>query len=167
MRQEVARLVHQVDRGLPVGHGDVDVQAEDQQRPRQLLQLLDDAVVADAGGEDLVLPVGERMRAGGRDREPDALGRGGELPADAEDLAAQLADVRADLRADLDDRLVELALDLVAEHRRARGQQLGHVRLAAPRSAGSTIWNSSSTPSVKRNIGGIIYWRRSDPAADA
>ena len=46
---------------------------------------------------------------------------------------AQLGDVGADPRADLDDRLVHLALDLVAEHRRARRQQLGHVRAQFPR----------------------------------
>ena len=38
----------------------------------------------------------------------------------------------ADLRADLDDRLVQLALDLIAERRRARRQQLGHVRPQLP-----------------------------------
>ena len=69
VRQEVARRVHQVDRRLAVGHRDVDVQPEDQQRARQLLQLLDDAVVADAGREDLILPVREGMGAGGGDGE--------------------------------------------------------------------------------------------------
>ncbi len=78
-----------VDR--PIRHADVHVQAEDQQRPRQLLQLLDDVVVADAGRDDLIFPVRERMRAGGRNGEPDALGCAGQLAADAEDLLAQLA----------------------------------------------------------------------------
>ena len=81
----------------PIGHGDVHVQAEDQQRPRQLLQLLDDAVVAHARGEDLILPVREGMRAGGGDGQPDAFGAAGQLAADAEDLVAQLGDVAADL----------------------------------------------------------------------
>ena len=62
------------------------VQAEDQQRPRQLLQLLDDAVVADAGRDDLVLPVRERMRAGRGHREADAFGGARQLAPDAEDL---------------------------------------------------------------------------------
>ena len=110
------------------GSADVHVQAEDQQRARQLLQFLDDVVVADAGRDDLVFPARERMRAGGGDREADPLGRARELAAVAEDLLAQLADVGADLRADLDDRLVHLALDLLAQHRRARRQELGHVR---------------------------------------
>ena len=57
-----------------IGHRDVDVQAEDQQRARQLLQLLDDVLVALAGRDDLVHPVRERMRAGGGDAQADALG---------------------------------------------------------------------------------------------
>ena len=36
------------------------------------------------------------------------------------------------LRADLDDRLVHLALDLIAERRRARREQLGDVRAQLP-----------------------------------
>ena len=131
VRQEVARLVEELDRAGPVGHGDVDVQPEDQQRARQLLQLFDDVLVALAGREDLVLPVRKRMRAGGRDAQPDALGALRELAADVADLVLELGDVGADLRADLDDRLVELALDLIAE-RGARRQQLGHVRAQLP-----------------------------------
>ena len=63
MRQEVPHFVHQIDHRRPVGHADVHVQAEDQQRTRELLQLLDDAVVADARRQDLILPVRERMGA--------------------------------------------------------------------------------------------------------
>ena len=128
VRQEVAHLVHQVDHHRPIRHADVHVQAEDQERPRQLLQFLDDVVVADAGRDDLVFPARERMRAGRGHREADALGGARQLAAVAEDLLAQLVDVGADLRADLDDRLVHFALDLLAQHRRARRQELGHVR---------------------------------------
>ena len=46
VRQEVARLVHDVDRRLAVVDADVDVQAEDQVRPRHLLQVFDDLLVA-------------------------------------------------------------------------------------------------------------------------
>jgi hypothetical protein len=133
VRQEIAHLAHHVDRRLPVWHRDVDVEPEDEQRPRELLQLLDDALVARAGGEDLVLPVREGVRAGRGDREPDARRGRRQLVADAEDLLPQLAHVGADLRADFDDRLMQLALDLIAEHRRARRQQLRHVRPQLPR----------------------------------
>ena len=47
---------------------------EDEQRSRQLLQLLDDVLVALAGRDDLIVPVRERMRARGRHREAGALG---------------------------------------------------------------------------------------------
>ena len=134
VRQEVARLVHQLDHRRAIGHGDVHVQAEDQQRARQLLQLLDDVLVALARRDHLVHPVRERMRAGGGDAQADALGGVGEIAAVADDLLGQLLDVRADLGADLDDRLVHLALDLVAEGRRARRQQLLTRASAAPRS---------------------------------
>ena len=43
------------------------------------------------------------------------------------------AHVLADRRADLDDRLVHLALDLVAERRRSRREQLADVRAQLPR----------------------------------
>ena len=46
MRQEIADHVHHVDGGLLVGHGDVDVHAEDQKRAGELLELLDDMFVA-------------------------------------------------------------------------------------------------------------------------
>ncbi len=68
------------------------------------------------------------MRAGGGHREADALRGARQLAAVAEDFLAQLVDVGADPRADLDDRLVHFALDLIAEHRPARGKELGHVR---------------------------------------
>ena len=103
------------------------VQPEDEQRPRQLLQLLDNAVVADAGRQNLIFPVREGMRAGGRHRQTHTLGGTGQLAADAKDLIAQLGDVAADPGAHLDDRLMQLALDLVPEHRCARDEQFRHV----------------------------------------
>ena len=45
---------------------------------------------------------------------------------------AQLRHVLADLRADFDDRLVELALDLLAQRGRAGREQLGDVRAQLP-----------------------------------
>ena len=69
------------------------------------------------------------MRARGGDREADPLGRGRQLAPDCEQISSRSSlDVGADLRADLDDRLVHLALDLIAERRRARREELGHVR---------------------------------------
>src|SRR5215467_4974627 len=73
------------------------------------------------------------MRSGRRDAESDALrGIRKGAPA-ADDLLRQFFDARTDLRADLDDRLMEFALDEIAELRRARCEQLRHVRAELPR----------------------------------
>jgi hypothetical protein len=100
--------------------------------PRQLLQLLDDVLVALAGRDDLIDPVGEGVRASRGDAQADALRGIGEIAAIADDFLGQLADVRTDLGPDLDDRLVHLALDLIAEGGHARRQQLLHVRAELP-----------------------------------
>ena len=42
MRQKIARLIHDVDRGLAVRNPDVDVQPEDQIGPGEQLHVLDD-----------------------------------------------------------------------------------------------------------------------------
>ena len=72
------------------------------------------------------------MRPGGRDAEPDAFGALRELAADVGHLVLELRDVGANLGADLDDRLVQFALDLIAQRRRARRQELRDVRPQLP-----------------------------------
>jgi hypothetical protein len=49
MREEIPRLVHQIDHRVPIGHGDVHVETEDQQRSRELAHFLDDVLIAFAG----------------------------------------------------------------------------------------------------------------------
>ena len=73
------------------------------------------------------------MRAGRGDAQAHPLGRLGQLAAGPDNFFGELFDRRADLRADLDDRLVHLALDVIAERRRARGEQLRHVGPQLPR----------------------------------
>jgi hypothetical protein len=73
------------------------------------------------------------MRAGGGDPQADALGRVGEVAADADDFFRELVDAGTDLRSDLDDRLVHLAPDAVAECWSARRQELRHMRPELPR----------------------------------
>src|SRR5713226_178660 len=126
--KEVAHHVHHVDRGLLVGHGDVDVHAEDQERARELLQFLDDVLVAFAGGDDLIDPTGEGVRAGGGDLQAGALGGGDQFAARAVHFDAQLTDVFANLRAGLDDGLVHLVLDLLDDIRRSGGDELHDMR---------------------------------------
>ena len=74
MRQEVPRLVHQLDRERLIGNPDVNVQTKNQERSRQLLQLVDDVLVALARGENLVRPVRKRVRPGGCDTQADPFG---------------------------------------------------------------------------------------------
>ena len=66
VRQEVARAVHQLDRGLAILHADVDVQSEDQVGARHHLQVLHDGLVAVVGVDLLLAPVREGMGAAGR-----------------------------------------------------------------------------------------------------
>jgi hypothetical protein len=68
------------------------------------------------------------MRPGGGDAQADALGALRQLATDPADLVFEFRDVAADSRADFDDRLVQLALDLIAERGGASGQQLRDVR---------------------------------------
>ena len=128
MWQEIAHHVHHIDGGLLVWHGDMHVHAEDQQGACQLLQLFDDIFVAFPGGDDLVYPAGERMRAGGGDLQADTLGSGNEFPAGAVHFDAQLADVLANLGAGLDDGLVHLVFDLLDDVGRGSGDELHDVR---------------------------------------
>src|SRR5215471_11180817 len=72
------------------------------------------------------------MRPGRRDPQPDALGAVRQLAPDPDDLVFEFVDAGADPRPDLDDRLVQLALDLISERRGARRQQLRHVRAELP-----------------------------------
>ena len=133
VRQEVARLVEQLDGPGAIGRGDVNMQAEDEQRSGQLLQFFDDVFVALAGRDHLIHPARKRMSAGCRDSQPDALRTLGKIPPDFVDLRLELVDVGADFGADFDDRLMHLALQLIAKRRGARGEQLGNVRSQLPR----------------------------------
>src|SRR5205814_2365564 len=115
VREEIPRLVHDLDAQLGVGDADVHVQSEDQQLADDVLQLLLEDLVALGLGYVLVLPVRERMRAGRGDTKARRLQQRRDRAAQGRDLVTGLAHVGADLRAGLDDRLHHLALELVAE----------------------------------------------------
>ena len=89
----------------------MDVHAEDQLAPRDVLHLVDELPVAVLGGDPLALEEAERMRAGGG--EAAAL-----LARDLGDVGAQLAQAGVDLgriaadgRRDLEHRLHQLGVD--------------------------------------------------------
>src|SRR3989442_742834 len=128
MREEVAHAVHHVDGSLLVGHGDVDVHAEDEQGSRELPHLFDDVLITLAGRNNLVNPARKRGGARGGDLEPGAFGSAAKLAARAMHFDAQLAHVIADARAGFDDVLVQLVLDLLSNVRRSGGEELADVR---------------------------------------
>ena len=115
VREEIARHVHQVDHGGAIGHGDVNVHAENQQAARELPQFFDDILIALAGGDDLIDPAGKRMRAGGGYLQAAAFGGADQFAASAAHVGVELVDVRANFRADFDDGLVHLGFDLLAQ----------------------------------------------------
>ena len=113
VRQKIARLVHDVDGRFAVRNSDVDVEAEDEIRPRELLHVPDDFFVALAFGDELIAPVRKRMRAGRSDPQPGFAGERSELAPELDDVFARMRDRRTNLGAQFDDRLVHLGLDLL------------------------------------------------------
>ena len=108
VRQKIAGVIHQLDRGLAVFHADVHVQAENQVGPRHQLQVFDNVLVTDVLGNLLHPPVGKRMSR--RRSQPQAI-----LPGQGNHVAAQLfhfflgvLNIAADRGPDLDYRLVHL-----------------------------------------------------------
>jgi len=129
VREEVARFVHHLDPLLAIGDPDVDVQPEDEELADDVLQLLLEHLVALVLGDELVLPVRERMRAGGHQAEAVALQQRCERPPSVRDLVARLADVGADPSPDLDDGLHHLGLHALLEVRLRRADEQFAVAL--------------------------------------
>ena len=115
MRQEVARLVEDLDPELGIRDRDVHVQAEDHERADDVLQLLLEHLVPLVVCDLLLLPARKRVRARAGDAKTLRLEQLGQRAAHLAQLVARLADVRADGGADLDHRLHHLPLDLVAQ----------------------------------------------------
>ena len=128
MRQEIARLVHDIDSFLAVGNSDVHVQSEDEVRARDLLHVFDDGGVALVHRDQLVHPMRERMRAGRCDFQSIVRREHGELAAKLNDLLPRTTRITANLRAKLDDRLVHLRLDVLFQNHFAVGQNFLDVR---------------------------------------
>ncbi len=103
--------VHDLDRLLGIVDGDVDVHAEDQLAPRDVLELVDEVAVAIAGSDPLPLEEAERVRAG----RPHAHAL---LAPDLAHVRAQLQELALDVpggpahrRRDLEHRLHQLGVD--------------------------------------------------------
>ena len=122
VRQEIGRLVQQIDAQLVVGDADMDMHPADRETPADALQIALQALVADALGRLLRLPAGEGMRRRG-DRG-DAVSRRDRCDRAAQppQIGPRLVEARADPRPDLDLRAQELGAHLRAEQRLAFGQ---------------------------------------------
>ncbi len=133
VRQEVERLVHDLEGERAVLDADVHVQAEDQVRAREHLHLLHDLVVARVGEDLLVGPVREGVRAGRSHAHPVLPRQPDDLGPHLADVLPHLRDVLADAGADLDDRLVHLGLDPLLQDEPALLQNLLDVGAQLPR----------------------------------
>ena len=111
VRQEVGRLVHQVDPGLVVGDADMDMHAADQHPVAHIGEIAAELVVARAVAAGLGGPRGGRVAGGGDRRQAVALRHPGHRAAQADELAARLAGAAADAGADLD-----LAAEIFRRH---------------------------------------------------
>jgi hypothetical protein len=120
--------VGDVDGLVGVVDPDVHVQPEDDLLAGDEAQRIDEVAVARAGGDPLVLPERERVRAGRADREAVARGQLRDPPAQPAQLGARLARIRARLGGDLEHRLVELGLDVAAAVRGILEEILDRVR---------------------------------------
>src|SRR6266487_5654369 len=63
VREKIARLIHDVNRALPIRNADMHVQSEDEICACELLHVLDDLLIAFALSNELIAPVRKRMRA--------------------------------------------------------------------------------------------------------
>src|SRR5207245_7643889 len=62
VREEIARLIHDVNRTLPIRNADVHMQTEDEIGASELLHVLDDLLISLALSNKLIAPVRKRMR---------------------------------------------------------------------------------------------------------
>ena len=106
VREEITNLVVERDGDLAIDDADVNMQAEDQIRARDVLKVRDDFVVALVRRDVLRLPIAEWMRGRGDDAKAALLREVIQLAAHLGELGLHLVDVFADARSDFDDGLV-------------------------------------------------------------
>src|SRR6266480_6943627 len=106
MRQEITRLVHDVDRLFAVRDSDMNVQAKSQTDPRNLLHVIYDCGVALVCRDQLIHPMRKGMRAGGGYYQPVLRRNFGQLSAKCSDLPSRVSGIAANLGADFHNRLM-------------------------------------------------------------
>ena len=112
-----------VDRLVRVVHRDVDVTAEDELAPGDVLELVDEVAVAVARGDALPLEEAERVRAGRAHAQVVARGRLGDVRAQPPELPVDVGRGLANRRRDLEDGLHQLRADVLVELTVLRGRE--------------------------------------------
>src|ERR1043166_9620169 len=102
MRQEISRLIHDIDPVFAVGNSDVHVQPEDETSPGDLLHVVNGDSIAVVRRDLLVHPMREWMSAGRSDHPSITSRDRGQLAAKADNLLPRAVNVAANLRAKLD-----------------------------------------------------------------
>ena len=109
------------------------MQPEDQLDARDLLHVLHDRGVTLIGRNQLIHPMGERMRAGRGDAQFVARRQFCQLGSKLDDLRARASRITAHFGAQFDDRLMHLGLDLLLQDHLAARQNFLDVRSQFPR----------------------------------
>src|SRR6266550_346277 len=128
MWQEVACRIHDMNPAFRIGDADVNVQAKDQKRTSDGLQLLNKQFVSLVIEYFLVLPARKRMCRSSNNHQARLGRQTGNNAAQACNIRSGFLNVLTDTCADLDHGLDHLGLDLLAENHLALFQELGDVR---------------------------------------
>ena len=107
--------VDHLDRLVGVVHRDVDVHAEDQLAAGDVLELVDERVVAVLRRDPLALEQAERMRSGRADAQALLTAHVADVAPQRRQLAHHVSRRRADGRRDLEHGLHQLGVDPVGE----------------------------------------------------
>ena len=113
MRQEIGKLVGDVDAQVVVAQADMDMHAADQQPPHHPAEIALQRIVAVLVGMMLILPVGEGMGRHGKRRQPVLVGNALDRLSQMAEVFPRLANRFAHARADLDLALQEFRTDLL------------------------------------------------------
>ena len=128
MGQDVAGLIHDLDRLFAIRDANVDVQPENEIAARDLLHVVHDRGVAVAGRDQLVHPMRKGMSAGGSNEQAAPGGELGEFAPQLQHLRARTLNVGANFSPELDDRLMHLWLDVLLQRHFAVVENLLNVR---------------------------------------
>src|SRR6266496_4652073 len=101
MWQEIAGSIHDVNSPLPIGHSDMNVESENQQRASHGLQLLHQQLVSFIVKYLLILPARNRMGGRRSYRQTILVCKARDDASQPGNISACLLDISTDTRSDL------------------------------------------------------------------